>query len=386
MAEASRFWTTGSTGDGASAYTQAQVNEFFRSIFNSDNFATEGVLATYLNELAVSGTATPIVLATGAAFVYGFWYTNDASKNITISTPVVGTTGHRLVLRADWTAQTVRVVDKSSADGTAAIPALTQTINTTYEISLATFTVTTGGIIAVTDARSYCHFATKVDKNNVDNVGIGAVVFGASNGGLGQDITNLIYDDSNNRLGIGTASPSNTLHVKNGSDAQINIENTESGTGYWSLGAGFGAGNTDFSLYNQNTGAQRLTVDKDGTKALLTSAPLIPLYSRQGGSATVWSTAGTSTQTVGDVRSQVGVGTLSFSASATSANLTVTFPTAFAQAPTVQLTCVVSNFTAPIVVNIVSVSASQVVITGFAPSGSFTGTALVHWEAKGPIS
>jgi hypothetical protein len=159
MAQTSRFWTTDGNGDGATAYTMAEIAEVFRTAFTSDNYATQGVLKGYLNGLAVSGTASPISVATGAAMVYGFFYTNDAALDVAVATPISGTTGHRLVLRASWsTTQTVRVYDIASADGTATIPAVTQTPGTTYDITLATFTITTGGVIAVADARSYCAY------------------------------------------------------------------------------------------------------------------------------------------------------------------------------------------------------------------------------------
>jgi hypothetical protein len=46
---------------------------------------------------------------------------------------------------------------KSSADGTSAIPAVTQTAGTTWEITLATFTRATNGTITLTDARDFLH-------------------------------------------------------------------------------------------------------------------------------------------------------------------------------------------------------------------------------------
>lgn len=177
MAERSQFWTTNATGDG-SAYTQSQTAEFFKAIYGNN----DGVMRGVNNELAVSGTSSPIALATGAAVVQGFFYINDASKNITVATPVVGTTGHRLVLQVDWTAQTVRAVLKSSSDGVSAIPALTQTVGTTYEISLATLIVTTGGVISLTDTRTFTQFGTNHVKRDGDTM-TGLLTLARSTGG-----------------------------------------------------------------------------------------------------------------------------------------------------------------------------------------------------------
>jgi hypothetical protein len=45
---------------------------------------------------------------------------------------------------------------------------VTQTIDTLWEITLATLTITTGGAITVTDGRSYCYMPTLVTTENLD--------------------------------------------------------------------------------------------------------------------------------------------------------------------------------------------------------------------------
>jgi predicted RecA/RadA family phage recombinase len=52
----------------------------------------------------------------------------------------------------------------------------------------------------------------------------GSVLFAGSDGAAAQDNANLFWDDTNNRLGIGTASPANKLHVVG--DAQITTDLT----------------------------------------------------------------------------------------------------------------------------------------------------------------
>lgn len=153
MAEKSLFWFTdgftGATGDGAAPYTQ---DEF--SLYNHEVIG-EGVVFCEGGLLEVTGTSTPLDLADGRAQVQGFSYWNSAASTLAVTTPSTGTTGGRVVLRADYSAATVRAVVLLNTDGNAGIPALTQTPNTTWEISLATFTVTTGGVITVTDARDF---------------------------------------------------------------------------------------------------------------------------------------------------------------------------------------------------------------------------------------
>lgn len=168
MTQSSIFWPTSGVGDGASQYTDAQLFAWLRRTLVR-TIASEGVHAGYANELAVTGVGSPLAIDIGAALVDGIPYENTASVAQVVPTPSVGTTGHRVVLRANWAAQTVRVALISSTDGVAAIPAMTQTPGTTYDIPLATLTITTGGVITVTDARSYLHYTTRVNTAMIDD-------------------------------------------------------------------------------------------------------------------------------------------------------------------------------------------------------------------------
>lgn len=152
MTERSMVWTN-STGDGG-PYNQDRLDDFLAALAGYPS-ANEGVIRGYLNELEVSNpSGTTLRVATGAALVDGKLYENDANVDLTATTPSVGTTGMRVVLRKDWSAQTVRAVIISSADGTSSLPALTQTDGTTWEIPLASFEVTTGGVVQnLTDER-----------------------------------------------------------------------------------------------------------------------------------------------------------------------------------------------------------------------------------------
>lgn len=165
--ESSRFWTTGGAGDGSATYTRDQLAEVFRSAFLSDP-TTQGPFSG----LAVSGTASPLTLATGAACVYGYLHFCTTGGDLAVATPSVGTTGGHVVVRVNWTAQTVRAFAVRNTDGVNSTPALTQTAGTIWEIRLATFTITTGGVIVVTDARAFAHFAQMVATANLDNLAV----------------------------------------------------------------------------------------------------------------------------------------------------------------------------------------------------------------------
>lgn len=149
MAETSLIWDSGAGGD-ASPHSEADTAALFAALVRGS-----GVINGYLNSLEPTVSGSNVLVNTGWAMVDGHPYRNSASKSTAITVPAIGTTGHRLVLRANWAAQTVRITDIASADGTATIPAATQTPGTTYDVTLATFTITTLGAITLTDAREF---------------------------------------------------------------------------------------------------------------------------------------------------------------------------------------------------------------------------------------
>jgi hypothetical protein len=164
MAESSMLWTTNNTGDGPTAgYTQTQLFQMMRSFARTANLG--GVFPDVLNELAVTGTATPVAVNTGQAICYGIPYFNSAAVNVAIATPASLTRVDRIVLRASWAAQTVRITRIAGTEG-AGTPAMTQSAGTTWDIPLATVSITTGGVITVTDAREW---ANGIGDNAADN-------------------------------------------------------------------------------------------------------------------------------------------------------------------------------------------------------------------------
>ena len=140
MTETSYLWTD-STGDGG-PYDRNDWDDILAILAAGNG---DGVIGGHTNELAVSNPSGKTVrVATGAGIVDGKLYQNTANVDLTPTTPSVGTTGFRVVLRKGWTAQTVRAAIVMNTDGNSAAPALTQTDGTTWEISLATGTITTG--------------------------------------------------------------------------------------------------------------------------------------------------------------------------------------------------------------------------------------------------
>jgi hypothetical protein len=139
-------------------------------------FLATGVITGSLNQLTVSadGSALSVSVATGDAFVEGFFYRNDAAKAVALaaadsSFPRIDT----IVARLDRVANTV-LVDKvtgtpaSAGAPTPVAPTLTQT-DSLFELPLANVTVpaAAGVIVAedVTDRRAFVKNLTEAAGN-----------------------------------------------------------------------------------------------------------------------------------------------------------------------------------------------------------------------------
>jgi len=151
MTEFSYPWAGSATGD-CGPYTDDQWSDMQRRLLQSDR-TKQGVIIGDGSELAVTGASSPVSVASGAALVDGKFYYNTAAVNVTIATPSTSTRVDCIVLRKDFTAQTVRIVRIAGTEGAGA-PAITQNDGTTWDIKLAEVSITTGGVITITDFRA----------------------------------------------------------------------------------------------------------------------------------------------------------------------------------------------------------------------------------------
>ena len=105
----------------------------------------------------------------------------------------------------------------------------------------------------------------------------GSIIFVASDGAPAEDNANLFWDDTNNRLGIGTASPGGLVDLtQSASGNQIRFATTGgSGAGrQWT----FSAWNTPNSFSIDESGVdRRLTILPGGNVGIGTAAPDQPL-------------------------------------------------------------------------------------------------------------
>lgn len=180
MTQKSFFWNGASIGDAqtwtpgggyhmaSEDYESPFVDIVCRALFNGTG--NRGPLRNWLNELEVTGVATPVSVNTGSGFIYGLYYENDAALNVAVASPTYDTRIDRIVVRRDWATQTARVTRLPGTEGGGA-PAMTQSPapggSGVYDIPLAQLSITTGGVITVTDEREYCTFSTAAGTNSI---------------------------------------------------------------------------------------------------------------------------------------------------------------------------------------------------------------------------
>lgn len=336
MAERSWPWSTvAGLGDGTAELNEAYSRQFLALYFGIQNPAVEGVCKGLdIGELEVSGIASPLSVDPGAGICYGL-YINDAVKTLAVSTPAVGTTGGRVVLQTNWAGTggagleaRTRLAVKMSADGNPAIPGLTQAFGTTWEISLATFTITTApGTITVTDDRTFRRSTAMVDTDEITNLAIET-----------GKIDNLAVTSG-----------------KIGANAVIAGKLAN------------GAVDTTARLANDIV---------DDTKI----GNRVPqFYRRQGGNAAAWSIGGTNNYTPTSVRMQAGTYNTDGSG-----NRTITFPVAFSNTPLVFVSPwndIDDEFT-QLVIN--DTDATTMVVQSFDEDGALKATVYFDWLAIGP--
>lgn len=362
MAEKSFPWTGNGTGDGTSGgYTALEWSEIWRKAFLGGGEASQGVCKGVDNELACTGTATPIAVNTGAAFVYGKFYHNTASVNLSVTTPVVGTTGGHVILRLDWTAQTVRLVAVRNTDGVNSTPSLTQSLSTQWEIRLATFTITTGGVIALTDARAYVHMAQRVATANIDDSAVTTVKIADANVTTAKLASSAVDENK-----IATSVAGSGLAGGAGSALSVNVDASTIEI------------NAD-TLRVKDAGISTAKLATDSVDDTIVGNRVPQFRRRQGGDVSDWRTVGTTTYTPTAVRMQAGAiqWTGSLASSGTQA---VTFPEAFSNAP-LAWAIATSN---DINVAISSPSTTGFTISWKSISGSNTTSLVFYWQAIGP--
>lgn len=428
MAEKSIFWTTGATGDGATAYTQAEVIRWMRQLLIASN-ADEGVHKGYQNELEVTGTSSPVQVDTGAAVCYGFPYWNTSAVSVAIPTPSANTRIDRVVLRVNWSAQTTRITRIAGVEGTGNPPSITQTDGVTWDIKLAQCSITTGGVITVTDEREYLHFNSAIDENQIEASVAGDGLAGGDGTPLSVGVDGVTIETSGDQLRVkdagidenklnasvagsgitgGAGSPlaispdgstlelsGDTIRVKDlgitlakmaaNSVDENKIKTSVAGDGL--AGGGGAALSVNVDNVTIETSGDALQVKNDGIDDTKAGNRIIQIYRRQGGHVSGWSTIGTTTYTPAAVRMQCGARDAGVIAAGAGVSFTITFPVAFSYAPIIMVSLI--NLTGPTFINPAFVYATTPTVSGCGVrvevlAGSGSDNYYVNWVAIGP--
>ena len=125
----------------------------------------------------------------------------------------------------------------------------------------------------------------------------GSVVFAGVSGVYSQSNANLFWDNSNNRLGIGTSSPGTRLHVQ---DTETTVRLTATSGRIWDLvsGGGGNVGANFFAIRDTSSGAnvvqiapqasEAMRIDSSGNVGIGTSSPSVALQvQRSSANATI---------------------------------------------------------------------------------------------------
>lgn len=407
MTEKSYWWTTGSTGDGATTYTRVDLQRVAEILASGGYW--EGVVPGYLNECAgASGGANTYNINTGGAVVDGKPYRSDAVVPVTIPSAVGGgnTRIDRIVLRADWTAQTVRVTRIAGVDAASPTPpAATKSSGTTYDILLYQVVVdTAGNVNTQLDEREWgrvpvdnvaIEYASDNQTLQLKNLGItGAKIANdtitatqiASSAVGNSELAANAVGESNIITGAVTVNKLGNLAVSNAKLAADAVTTDKIAAGAVQA-SDIGTG----AVTNTKLGADAVTTDKIaagavGTADLADNAVddtkagnrVAQFYRRQGGSATSWFAYGATNYTPTTVRMQAGAVNFPFGGGVVQR---VTFPTAFSNIP---LVFVCNGTNNPLgIASIYAVTATYVDIRYYDSDGT-DGVGDVQWLAIGP--
>ncbi len=158
MVETSRPWDGIATGDPG-PYSDDQWTDVWATLLGP-TIATEGVFFEQLNELVLTGAASPVSIASGRALVDGSWYDSTAAVTQAIDTPagVVNSRIDLVVLRKDWVLQTIRITTITGDELVTPVPPVpVQVDGTTWDLPLWEVRIvhTTGIITIFRDRREF---------------------------------------------------------------------------------------------------------------------------------------------------------------------------------------------------------------------------------------
>jgi hypothetical protein len=188
------------------------------------NPTTTPTLSLVAQDAAADGTTKGFATFTAADFnsssgVISIDYTNGQAAS---------GSAKGFLTSADWTTFN----SKLSSITLAAIGSSPNANGATYSagtLNLEPASASFGGVVT-TGAQTLAGAKTFSSAPIFSTMTAGSVLFAGTSGTLTQDNANLFFDDTNNRLGVGTAAPASIFHIKGTSDTYLTIESSGANT------------------------------------------------------------------------------------------------------------------------------------------------------------
>ncbi len=163
---------------------------------------------------------------------------------------------------------TVQGGGQASATGTSPVrPAMAAALASYF--SVGSGGAVTAGPVTATSFTGDGSGLSNLQPGNISGLTAGGVTFGGA--GLAQDAANFFWDDTNNRLGLGTAAPAEQLHLTgnlrlatSGAQIQLGTARFIHNTGSMNTWVGEGAGRVSFTGY-QNVGVGYMALSTEAT-------------------------------------------------------------------------------------------------------------------------
>ena len=111
--------------DGLS-YPANTIDNFFEDMLVASLAGRSGVFRGVGNQLAVSGTSSPVTVKDGACCVKGKWVSSSADTSISIPTPATQTRIDRIIVKFVYATGVATIERLAGTEGSGTYPALTQ--------------------------------------------------------------------------------------------------------------------------------------------------------------------------------------------------------------------------------------------------------------------
>ena len=155
----------------------------------------------------------------------------SATATHTFNLPTASATNRGALSSADWTTfnnktsnlGTVTSVGLSSATSGVTIGSSPVTTSGTITLAIATASGSQNGLLSSTDWTTFNGKQNTLTNPVTGTGSVGQVAYWSSSSAITGE-SNLFWDGTNDRLGIGTGSPSNTLTIKNNNPATSGID------------------------------------------------------------------------------------------------------------------------------------------------------------------